>query len=108
MQVFGSLGFGLSGFRKFAQNTNTPKLAKVCLAKVGHDSCAVLIKKFHQNPLSSKNQFHQKPLSLKIPLKGDRTKQNWGAKNNMVPIFEYVVFWVSTGLHAEHRQKAGI
>ena len=29
MQVFGSLGFGLFGFRQFGQNTTTLKLAKV-------------------------------------------------------------------------------
>ena len=33
--MFGSLRFGLFGFRKFGQNTKTLKLAKVGLAKVG-------------------------------------------------------------------------
>ena len=34
--------FGLFGFRKFGQNTKTLKLAKVGLAKVGHDHCFCL------------------------------------------------------------------
>ena len=44
-----SLGFVLFGFRKFGQNTETLKLAKVGLAKVGQ----------HQNTKTGQSRFGQ-------------------------------------------------